>query len=205
MEPMVIAEAAAVYGIKAPPPLLPSERYMSPNEAGRILNVTGEAVKQWIYRRRLPATKLSNGYWKVRVQDLDDFIKARHNFSSKRILLLHRAGAELDEMVKAIAGMGHEAVVANNTADALLKATDLFPSLFIVDVATPEFEPWKLLTRIRSTRNIKNAPILLVSDQDLKDAEGEHALELGIQGLMKRPLTSQMVVQEIAKVLGRVL
>ena len=51
MEPMIVAEEAAQYGIRAPAVLPPGERFISPNEAGRILNVTGEAVKQWIYHR----------------------------------------------------------------------------------------------------------------------------------------------------------
>jgi hypothetical protein len=38
------------------------EDYLTPNQVGKELGVTGEAVKQWIYRRRLHAEKLPNGY-----------------------------------------------------------------------------------------------------------------------------------------------
>ena len=99
MQPMVVGEEAARYGIRAPSSLPPSERYLSPNEAGRILNVTGEAVKQWVYHRRLPATKLSNGYWKIKVQDLEDFIKARRNLGQKKIMVIDAAGPGLGEVV----------------------------------------------------------------------------------------------------------
>ncbi len=35
---------------------------LSPNEAGRKLGITGEAVKRWVYHGRLPASKSRNGY-----------------------------------------------------------------------------------------------------------------------------------------------
>jgi CheY-like chemotaxis protein len=205
MEPIVVAEEAAQYGIKPPASRPPSERFISPNEAGRILNVTGEAVKQWIYRRRLPATKLSNGYWKIKVGDLEDFIRARQSYSQKRLLLVGLAQSDAAELGKAVGVLGHQAVVAHNREDALLKAQDLFPSLFILNATAKDLDTWKLLERIRRSRNIKNAPVLLLADHDLKDAESDRALHLGVQGLIKRPFKIETLVDEIRKVLGRIL
>lgn len=48
---------------------------VSPNEAAKKLNITGEAIKQWIYRDRLPAAKANNGYWWIREKDLQEFIE----------------------------------------------------------------------------------------------------------------------------------
>ena len=205
MEPTVVAEEAAFYGIKAPASLPASERYLSPNEAGRVLSVTGEAVKQWIYHRRLPATKLSNGYWKIKVSDLESYIRARQNMGQKRILIIDSGGPATNELVSALEKLGHQTIVAHNAADALLKATDLYPSLFIVNMDTGPFDAWKLLSKIRRTRNIKNVPILIVSDRDLKDTEGDRALELGAQGFLRRPFKAQTLVQEVEKILSRIL
>jgi hypothetical protein len=47
---------------------------ISPNEAAKKLNITGEAIKQWIYKGRLPAAKGPNGYWYVRESDIKQFI-----------------------------------------------------------------------------------------------------------------------------------
>jgi len=47
---------------------------ISPNEAGKMLGITGEAVKQWIYRGKLKAAKAPNGYWWVREKDVKDFV-----------------------------------------------------------------------------------------------------------------------------------
>lgn len=201
----VVAEQAALYGIKAPAKLPPAEQYISPNEAGRILSVTGEAVKQWIYHRRLPATKLSNGYWKIRVGDLEDFINARQDLGHKRILLIDNSGTPVNELAAAIEKSGNIPVVAHNAADALLKASDQYPALFVVNVSLAQADAWKLIEKIRHTRNIKTIPILIVSDHDLKDSESDKAVALGAQGFLRRPFKPQTAVDEIRKILERIL
>ncbi len=50
---------------------------MSPNECGKVLQITGEAVKQWIYTGKLRAAKGGNGYWWIKNEDLVAMIEAR--------------------------------------------------------------------------------------------------------------------------------
>src|SRR5690349_20843000 len=78
-------EIAASYGVSITMPA--AEESLSPNEVAEILNVTGAAVKQWIYQRRLPAVKLGNGFWKVRKVDLESFLRNRESGGPRRILL----------------------------------------------------------------------------------------------------------------------
>ena len=201
----IVAEQAALYGLRVPAKRALSEQFISPNEAGRILNVTGEAVKQWVYHRRLPATKLSNGYWKIKVADLEQFVKSRQDHTQKKILIIDGSGQGLNDMIEAVEKLGHVAVVAHNSADALLKASDLYPSLFIVNVSMPQTDSWKLLEKFRETRNIKTLPILIVSDHDLKESESDRAVAIGVQGFLRRPIKTQIACDEIEKVLGRIL
>lgn len=48
---------------------------LSPNEAGKKLGVTGEALKQHIYKGNLKAAKAKNGYWWIRESDLQAFLE----------------------------------------------------------------------------------------------------------------------------------
>jgi len=200
---LTVAEEAVQYGIRAPKELPPSERHISPNDAARILNVTGECVKQWIYGHRLPANKLSNGYWKIKVRDLEDFIKARQNLGQKRIMIVDTTGSK--ELVDAVEKLGHRPIVAHSQADAILKAADLYPSVFIVNVSIREFDAWKLLDRIRNTRNIRNAPVLIITERNLKDHESEQALSLNAQGVLKRPFTAQTLSADLERIIKRIL
>ena len=201
----IIKVEATKYGFSAPDALAKGESYISPNEAGKILNITGEAVKQWIYHRRLPAVKLSNGYWKIRIKDLEDFMKARQDVGYRRIMVIDQAGASTQDLVKAIESLEQEPVVAHNFADALLKAADLLPSLFIINLAVNRTEAWDFIERIRKHRNLRRLPILLISDIELKEKEGALALEAGVQGVLQRPLTPKQIQEEISKILTRVM
>jgi len=205
MVPMVVAKEAAQYGIRVPAETSAGEKFISPNEAGRILDVTGEAVKQWIYNRRLVATKLSNGYWKIKVSDLEEFIKARRDLGQKKIMIIDTPGAATNGIASAIEKLGHTVVLAHAQADALLKAADLYPSLFVANVSMKDLDVWKLLERIRNTRNIRNAPLLLIADHDLKPEESEVALGLGAQAFLCRPFKPQTLTDELETILSRIL
>ena len=204
-EIFLVAEHAAKYGFSGPSVLPKGERFISPNDAARTLNITGEAVKQWIYHRRLPAVKLSNGYWKIRVKDLEEFMKARQDVRRRRIMLIDPDGTSSEGIVKAICDLEHDPVVAHNYSDALLKAADLLPSLFIVNLAVSGPDTWEFISRIRMHRNLRRLPILMISATALTEKEGVIALEAGIQGLILRPASSKLLQDEIEKILSRVM
>jgi len=56
---------------------------VTPNEAGKKLGLTGEAVKQWIYTGKLKAGKADNGYWWIREADLEEFKKQKDKVEFK--------------------------------------------------------------------------------------------------------------------------
>lgn len=200
-----IAEQAAAYGISLPKELSASERYLSPNDIGKILGITGEAVKQWIYHRRLPAVKLANGYWKVRVSDFESFLKARHDIGRRRILLIDTQEGIMRDVAETIEKMGHTAISARNQADALLKAMDLHPALVILDCSAKETDPWRLAAKIRETKPLRNVPILLLASGDLSEEDSEQALQLEAQGFLKRPVAPETLAQEIQRILNRTI
>ncbi len=200
----VIAEQAAIYGVSLTNPS-PNERFLSPNEIGRILNVSGEAVKQWIYHRRLPAVKLANGYWKVRVADFEAFWKARNEVGRRRVLVTCTQEDAMSDIVQAVDSLGHQAVTTSNYADALLKSFDQHPALFIINCNAGDLDPWKLAFKIRTTKALRSIPILLTAADVLKDADADRALELPAQGFIKRPATPELLAQEIGRILNRTL
>src|SRR6266478_8893840 len=139
----VVSEQAAAYGITVPVLTDTGERFLSPNDIGKILNVTGEAVKQWIYRRKLPAVKLANGYWKVKVSDFEAFLKARTEVGRRHVLITDGANGGVQEVLDAVEALGHHAVLANNYPDALLKSLDHFPALFVICLSPNDPECWR--------------------------------------------------------------
>ena len=203
-EVTLVAEQAAVFGVKLPIEEAEANRFLSPNDIGKILNVTGEAVKQWIYHRRLPAVKLANGYWKVRVTDFEAFLKARYEVARRRVLVAGIAGGEWGEVAEAIERLGHHALLAHNYADAMLKALDHQPALFVIYLPPKDEAPWKFMGKIRVSKSLHAVPILLVSDTDLAEADAERAAELYVQGFLKKPVEKSLLENEIKRILERV-
>ena len=199
----VSADEAKKYGLTAPG--LPSKRdqYISPSEAGRILGIDGQKVKHWIYQRRLPAVKESNGYWKIKVSDLEQFMTVKNNHSSRRILIFDRGGKTLDHTIKQLTTAGHEIIIAQNLFDAMLKAADLVPAMFMVNVSIDG--GWDLIRKIRGTRQIKRLPVIVLSDSALTGEKLDWALELATQGLVIRNDGNVSLVEEVKKILGRIM
>lgn len=201
----VIAEQAAAYGVSLPGEPTAAERFLSPNDIGKILNLTGEAVKQWIYQRRLPAVKLANGYWKVKVSDFEAFLKARHEVGRRRVLVICSQEDPMTDVVETVQKLGHQPITSSNYADALLKSIDHHPALFVVNCGATETEPWKLLQKIRATKTLRSIPVLLTAQTELSESDAEKALELTAQGFLKRPADPQVLHQEIGRILNRSL
>ena len=201
----VVSEQAAAYGISLPVLTDTGERFLSPNDIGKILNVTGEAVKQWIYRRKLPAVKLANGYWKVKVADFEGFLKARTEVGRRHVLITDGGNSGSKEVLAAVEELGHQAVLAHNYPDALLKALDHFPALFVICISQNDPECWKFAERVRSNKSLRSFPILFIGGNSISDDDTERAVKYYAQGILARPLNVDVVRKEIERILQRTM
>ena len=183
-------------GVQSPKATTHAERFLSPNDIGKILSVTGEAVKQWIFNRRLPAVKLANGYWKVRVRDFEAFLKARHAVVKRRVLITQALDGRMDVDVDAVRALGYEPILARNHVDALLKSLDHYPALFVINLGIKEVEPWKLAQKVRANKSLRKIPILFVGGPEMTDMVAERATELSVQGFVKLPTDKESIRSE---------
>lgn len=194
----IVAEVAAAYGVKLPPEQL--EPSLSPNQIGGIMGVTGEAVKQWIYHRRLPAVRLANGYWQVRKSDFERFLKARFEGVKRRILAVGLDGESLRVFNQAIDPNRQEALSTDLLADAMLKINDLQPAAVVVDIAWKQ--GWELVERIRASKGLSGIPVLVL-EPTAGAMDLERATELGIKGCLTKPINAPALAQQIAGITDR--
>jgi len=198
-------QQAAAHGIRLPAKPSKADRVLSPNQIGKIMNVTGEAVKQWILNRRLPAVKHSNGYWTVKVCDLEAFLKTRHEIARRLVLIADSRDGRISSVIEAVEHLGHKAIVARNLADAMMKSLDHYPALFVIGLDDGWAEPWKFAEKIRATKGLRKFPILLVAESDLDDDDSERAVELSIQGFVRLPSEKETLVAEIRRIMDRLV
>ncbi len=196
-------DQAAVYGISVPVLNDKGDRYLSPNDVGKVLNVTGEAVKQWIYRRKLPAIRLANGFWKIRVTDFENFLKARTQISRRYVLVTDAGGGGIQEIESAARSLGFQVILAHNYPDALLKALDHFPALFVLSLSRHDTEGWKFAATIKSNKALRSFPILVIGEADFAEADTEKLLRCNAKSLLLRPLDVAVVLKEIDAIMRR--
>jgi CheY-like chemotaxis protein len=179
------------------------EEYISPNKAAVIAGVTGEAVKQWIYARKLPASKLPNGYWRIRLADLHEHLKARKGPGLRRVLLASSDEQLARRAERACAELGYRFASAANRLDALLKAKDTRPSAILIDLADPGVEGVSLAHSLRTTRGFRRLPFILVSTREtLKDLTQAEVLRTSAQGLLHKPVSARALKDELRKLFG---
>ena len=163
--------------------------FLSPNEIGDLAGITGEAVKQWVYRRVLPATKMSNGFWKISSLDLQAYCRSKFEICQKILLL---GCPKLANIVKK---MGYQPIEASKYADGLIKALSSVPSLFVI--ASSNSEAFKFIERVRKERSIMHTPIMIVGE--LTDKQTDIAIRLRVQSLAAEAC---MIESEAKRLIG---
>jgi len=175
--------------------------FLSPNAAGRELGITGEAVKQWIYQRKLPATKLANGYWRILREDLERFVKERREGGRRRLLIVGEIAQRIAPDVEA---SGWQALVAHNPVDAVVRAFDCRPSAILIDLASLGEGGWAAAEKIRERRGTKGLPILFVAPEGAEaDPKAmERALAVSAQGYLCGNVTAETILATTMNILG---
>lgn len=175
---------------------------VSPNEAAKVLNVTGEAVKQWIYAGDLKATKLPNGYWRIKHEDLKAYLETRQNVVPM-VYVATCCDPILAERILGVAGkLGHKAGSVMSTSDALKQFDQSAPKLLLVDLGNFP-DGWKLIRKVRGTSYYGSPKILLVGKEPLGEKETGDALRLGINGCLVGEVTDTVLEAEVKGLLGK--
>ena len=186
-----MADAAREYGVRLPQE---TETTVSPNEAGDVLGITGEAVKRWIYTRKLPAAKLMNGYWRVKVSDIAGLVEGKRNMPERPILIFAPDSgiSSAHPIVQT-----HEVIFALNPIDALMKARSQPPRLCLIQTSA---DGWEFVQKLRRERATASVPILFLHDTSAP-FDVDRALSLRIQGCLPLPVSETLLMAEIQAVL----
>jgi excisionase family DNA binding protein len=174
MDLRAIGEKAVQYGIQMPS--ADREKTLTPKQVAKIMGVTTEAVKVWIYRNKLPAIKLVNGYWQIKVTDFERFIERRQHLRQR--VFVEGSAAVQDTVTK----LGFDVFVATNIADAQLKLASSAANLLVLDTASKRIPTFALLTLKKKLKAAKHVPALLIGT--IPDAEITRAAELDVKSIV---------------------
>ncbi len=169
----------------------------SPNEAGGVLGVTGEAVKQWIHGGRLHATRQGNGFWKIRLHDLENFISGRAA-NRPRVLLV---GGNLDETATIQLGLNGlaDTITSSHFIDAVVKLTSVRPTAVIVDVERFS-DGWKFIKYMGKLPN-HNTKVALIMPAAIDEQGIQQAIKANALACLTRPLSTSQIEHELSQIL----
>ena len=95
---------------------------------------------------------------KSKLPILKVFLKARTEVGRRHILVTDGGKSGSAEIVQAIEQLGHQAVLAHNYPDALLKALDHFPALFIICLSPGDPDSWKFAEKLQRQQVVAQLP-----------------------------------------------
>lgn len=190
--------AAKKFEIKQPDS--PSARFLSPNEAGRLLGLTGPGIKRWIRTGKLRASKGSNGYWWIDAKDLEVTVRRRSEIPPKRVLLFASEARMREQLAAVMETPGMDTVACGNITDATLKLHHHRPNALVV---VSDEDGWKLIAKARQSSHLRGSTIILIAERDLSDADSDRALELGIQGFLRLPAEDGAIAQRVRELVSR--
>lgn len=120
----------------------------------------------------------------------------------KQILLIEDDPFLLDIYSTKLTEAGFSVETATNGEEALIKAKENLPRLIILDIVLPQVDGWEILKRIKSENNLRQIPVVILSNLGQK-SEVEKGLKMGAaKYLIKAHYTPSQVVEEIRETLN---
>ncbi|MFN3479061.1 MAG: response regulator [Thermodesulfovibrionales bacterium] len=97
-------------------------------------------------------------------------------------------------------GRGYDLIFAENGLDALEKLASERISLILSDLNMPYMDGIELLRSIRSNPTLSHIPFLMVTTEADED-ERKRAIDSGANGYLVKPVTAELIVQNIKNIL----
>lgn len=163
---------------------------LSPNQVGEMLGITGEAVKQWIYTRKLVAVRMPNGYWRINRTDLQSFLDSRQKSVLPRLLAFVRDSIWTTLKDSRVTDR-YLTLRANNYADAILKIASWKPMIVVVDIDHLQPDGWRTLRH-----KVRAQHYLAVTSKVQDDETVLRLVECGVAGSLTPNATAQDFVAQ---------
>lgn len=118
---------------------------------------------------------------------------------AKKILLIEDDSFISEMYYTKLKDVGYEVETAYDGEDGLKKVSELKPDLILLDIRLPKLDGLELLSIIKGKDDLKNIPVIILSNLGEKE-DIEKGLSLGaIDYLIKAHYTPTEVVEKVTK------
>lgn len=96
---------------------------------------------------------------------------------------------------------GWEVLKAASGREGLTTATTEQPDAILLDVMMPDMDGPTTFTQLQANAETKHIPTVLLT-ADIEPNEQQRLLDLGITGVLKKPLKADVLVDQLREILG---
>ena len=113
-----------------------------------------------------------------------------------RILFVDDDPDTLETMTRAVQIFGHQAVIASNGQEALVKAVSSQPNLIFIDMRLPDISGHELISQLNRLEGLKDVPICMLTASVEQEAE-DLAKAAGASEYLNKPVRLQKLIEII--------
>jgi chemosensory pili system protein ChpA (sensor histidine kinase/response regulator) len=99
---------------------------------------------------------------------------------------------------------GYRVVTAKDGVEALELLQDEAPAVMLLDIEMPRLDGYEVTRAIRANSRLAHIPIIMITSRTA-EKHRRHAFELGVNHYMGKPYDEQALLNEIARLTGRVV
>lgn len=119
-----------------------------------------------------------------------------------RVLVVDNSPANLDLFESLLRPLGFDVTTAADGAAALDCARAQVPDLIISDIHMPGLSGFELLSQVRADPALGKVPFMLTSATSWDRDAGGHALKLGADVFLMRPIEPQKILEKVRRLLA---
>lgn len=97
---------------------------------------------------------------------------------------------------------GFQVAIAEDGEEALRKASDIRPSLIVLDAMMPKLDGFNVLSALKSDDALKDIPVIMLTARK-GDKDIVSALEKGAEDYMVKPFIPDELIARVSRILAK--
>jgi CheY-like chemotaxis protein len=139
----------------------------------------------------MPGTDSSNRPWTT---DSPARAHARPAIGPKRVLIVDDDALVRSSLAAVLECEGYEVFGAADGSGAVKAATEHHPDLVLLDLSMPNMDGWTAFNKLEQTRPL--TPVIVIT---ARPHQYKHAVRLGVDAFMEKPLNFPVLLRAIRK------
>lgn len=179
----------------------------------KFCHVDRTTILRWIKEGKMLAYSLPSGYYRVKVEDLLEFLRKYKmpippellGEESTRVLVVDDDPMIRDVIVESLQACrdAHFTIEATSGGiEACIKIGRFRPSVIILDVMMPAMDGVAVCREIKSSPQTSNTKIIVVTGY-MGHEKVASIREVGVDSILAKPFSPEQLVSEVLKVTGQ--